>query len=214
MARTGNASRKPMRTRVRHLASIAAAALLAAGCATGFSDASFTAASANTGGTGLKAARVFASAGTARPLVPHSVADQADGSSANTSDTWAYADGTTANTGNASASYASNRYVDFQLESPLPAGVPLTAASFDFTFAATGASHTACFYVEVRRTSSGQVLGTEGSPTADTCVSGQTVALKSTSIATEVTNGTIADDLTIRAYVKESGSRGVKIDAA
>jgi hypothetical protein len=84
-------------------------------------------------------------------------------------------------------------------------------------FASTGGagSGNACFYFEVRRASTGAVLGTygtSGSPVA--CSTGATQTVSTTDISAQVTNTTIANDLRIRVLGVETGAKAWKIESA
>ena len=83
-------------------------------------------------------------------------------------------------------------------------------------FASTGGagSGNACFYFEVRRASTGAVLGTygsSGSPVA--CSAGATQGVSTTDISAQVANTTIANDLRIRVLGVETGAKAWKIES-
>jgi hypothetical protein len=137
------------------------------------------------------------------------------GAETNADDPLTYADGTATTTSSWSTAFASTRYLEFDFNSARPAGVSVSTATFNFRMAANSAGDTACFYLEVYRVSTGALLATYGS-------SGSPVACNSTvvqttytqSIASAVTDTTILDDLRVRVYGKESGSRPMKVDMA
>jgi hypothetical protein len=114
--------------------------------------------------------------------------------------------------------YSTSRYLDFDMSSPLPSGGRVvSSASFRMKFASTGGagSGNACFYFEVRRASTGAVLGTygsAGSPVA--CSAGATQGVSTTDISAQVTSTTIANDLRIRVLGVETGSKAWKIESA
>ena len=88
----------------------------------------------------------------------------------------AAADGLTQSTGSWSTAFSASRYVQFDLNSPLPDGLG-ASATFNLRFASSFARATLCVYLDVRRTSTGSVLGTygsSGSPLA--CASGTSMA--------------------------------------
>jgi hypothetical protein len=136
------------------------------------------------------------------------------GGGSNQSSAIAFAgDSLTATTNNFSSSWSTSRYVDFVLPSPLPGGLSTSSATFDFTYGRSG-SGTTCFYFEVRRTSTGTVIGTHGSSGSPVgCTSSSTGVPTSTSLP-EVTSSDIANDLTIRVYGQNSGSHAMLIDRA
>jgi hypothetical protein len=100
------------------------------------------------------------------------------------------------------------------MNDPLPAGKTVTGANFNFRFAATASTRTACFYFDIRRVSTGTVLATDGSSAAPVgCVTGTTQQTFTTSLA-EVNTSAIANDLRVRVYVKDSGGSTINADMA
>jgi hypothetical protein len=142
------------------------------------------------------------------------VGDASSGSEINRSSPFAFpADGLTTTTSTWSSTFASNRYLEFDLNDSLASGVAVSAATFDFRFASSGAGQ-ACYYFEVRRISTGAVLGTYGSSGSPIgCVTGPTLTLFSTSIASLATTS-IANDLRVRVFGAESAGAGTVIDLA
>ncbi|HMC69250.1 MAG TPA: hypothetical protein VKJ07_08865, partial [Mycobacteriales bacterium] len=87
-------------------------------------------------------------------------------------------------------------------------------ATFNFTMAAGAAGDTACYWFEVRRASTGAVVGTHGSSASPVaCVTGTTLQTSSTSIS-EVGTTDLANDNRIRIYARESGARAITVDQA
>jgi hypothetical protein len=91
----------------------------------------------------------------------------------------------------------------------------VSGASFDFRFAADGATEVACFYFDV--ISGGTTIGTHGSTTPGTatspwCTNGAE-KLVSTPLP-EVTTTTIANGLRIKVYGYESNRRPIDVDQA
>jgi len=156
--------------------------------------------------------RIFPSA---RTTSAYDFLDVSAGSSGtNASQEVAFADSLIVTTGNWASTFSTTRYVDFDLNSPLPAGTSPTSVNFNFRMIPNSSGETACYYFEVRRASTGTVLGTYGSSgTPVACVTGSTYNTTSTAIA-DVTSSDIANDLRIRVYVKESGAHPIKIDMA
>jgi hypothetical protein len=142
------------------------------------------------------------------------IGDSSSGSEVDRSSSFAVAaDGLTTTTSAWSAAFASGRYLEFDLNDSLAAGVAVTAATFEFRFASSGAGQ-ACYWFEVRRISTGAVLGTQGSSGAPVgCVSGTTPASFSTAIAAASTTS-IANDLRIRVLGREAGNGAMVIDLA
>jgi hypothetical protein len=125
------------------------------------------------------------------------------------------ADGRTVSSSAWSSTFSSGRYLDFDLNASLPGGLAVSTASFAFAFSSTAAGATACYYFEVRRISTGAVLGTygsSGSPIA--CVVGASPGLSTTSIASTVTSTDTLNDLRIRVLGRDSGSNGMILDLA
>jgi hypothetical protein len=142
------------------------------------------------------------------------VGDSSSGAEVDRSSSFAFpADSLTTTTSAWSTAFASDRYLEFDLNDSLAPGVAVSAATFDFTFASSGAGQ-ACYYFEVRRISTGAVLGTYGSSGSPVgCVTGTTLTSFSTPIPSLATTS-IANDLRVRLFGKESGSAAMVIDLA
>jgi hypothetical protein len=143
------------------------------------------------------------------------VGDSSSGTEVNRSSSFAFAaDSLTTTTSAWSTASAVDRYLEFDLNDSLASGVNVSAApTFNFTFASSGAGQ-ACYYFEVRRISTGAVLGTSGSSGSPIgCVTGTTQTSFSTSIPA-VTSTSIANDLRIRVFGRESASAAMVIDLA
>ena len=163
-------------------------------------------------GATLSTKRIFAGV---RSAWPSDVRDASGGAAeTNSSDVLSYADGLTATTKSWSSAFAATRFDDFDFSGGRPAAVPVTTATFNFTFAPSRSNDGACFYVEVRRASTNALLGTHGSSgSPSACSTGATVAA-TVSVSSEVTNTDIANDLRIRVYANNSTNRPLKIDLA
>jgi hypothetical protein len=141
--------------------------------------------------------------------------DASSGVESNVSSAAAFAtDARTGNSGNFATTFSTTRYIQWDYNSPLPAGQTVTSPNFNFVFADTNAGATVCFYFEVRRISTGAVIGTHGSSSSPVACNSTTALQTSTTALPEVTSSDIANDLRVRMYVKESGSRGVTVDLA
>jgi len=91
-------------------------------------------------------------------------------------------------------------------------GFSVTGATFDFKFAAGASGDTACFYFEVRRASTGAVVGTHGSSSSPVgCVTGLTQQAFSTAIS-ELNTSDLANDNRIRVYARESAGKAITVD--
>ena len=163
-------------------------------------------------GATLSTKRIFAGV---RSAWPSDVRDASGGAAeTNSSDVLSYADGLTVTTKSWSSAFAATRFDDFDFSGGRPAAVPVTSATFNFTFAPSRSNDDACFYVEVRRASTNALLGTHGSSgSPSACSTGATVAA-TVSVSSEVANTDIANDLRIRVYANNSTNRPLKIDVA
>lgn len=141
--------------------------------------------------------------------------DAADGSVEDASAEPAFAgDSRMLPTGRWSSAFSTARYLDFDMANPLPPGQTVTGASFAFRFAAESAGQTACFHIEVRRASTGAVLGTHGSAAAPLgCVTGTGMQSFTTAVPS-ITTSDLAGDARVRVYVSQSGSRSISVDLA
>jgi hypothetical protein len=190
------------------LGALAAAMLLASGA--GAAIAAFVATTSNPGNT-FSSAASFASQSV---FTAYDLSDRSSGTASNTSSTTAFDDTRYFNTTNWATTYAANRYIDFDMNDALPPGRQVPTLSFRMRFAAGGFGN-ACFYFEVRRASTGAVLGTygsSGSPIA--CSSGTTQLTSTTDISAAVASTTIANDLRIRVYGVNTGASDWNIDSA
>jgi hypothetical protein len=163
-------------------------------------------------GATVSTKRIFAGV---RSAWPSDVRDASGGAAeTNSSDVLSHADGLTVTTKSWSSAFAATRFDDFDFSGGRPAAVPVTSATFNFTFAPSRSNDDACFYVEVRRASTNALLGTHGSSgSPSACSTGATVAA-TVSVSSEVTNTDIANDLRIRVYANNSTNRPLKIDLA
>lgn len=141
------------------------------------------------------------------------ISDASSGTAATADDSLSLADAIIKTTGNWATSFSSTRYVQFNLANPLPAGVAVSGATFDFRIIPTVSTDTACYYFEVRRQSDSSLLGTHFSSGSPQCVTGSTYTTISTSIA-EVTTSDIANDLYVKVFARNSGARPIRIDLA
>jgi hypothetical protein len=180
--------------------------------AVGVSLAAFSSTTTNPGSS-FTAKRIFPGV---RSIGSNDIRDaSAGGAEVNSSDPFtAAADGRTTTTSNWSNVFAANRWIEYDLNGPLPPGLAVSSPQFEFRFAATAAARTTCFYFEVYRRSTSTLIGTHGSTGSPVgCVTGTTQTTFSTPIA-EVTSTTIANDLRVRVYGRDTASRGAVIDLA
>ena len=190
---------------------VAVGAALAMFVTTSAAFAAFTSLATGGGGS-LSTQRIFA--GT-RSAWPSDVRDASGGGAeTNSSDVLSYADALTVTTKSWSSGFGATRFDDFDFSGGRPAGVAVTSATFNFTFAPSRTNDDACFYIEVRRASTNALLGTHGSSGSPSACSAGTTVSATVSVSAEVTSTDIANDLRIRVYANNSTNRPLKIDLA
>jgi hypothetical protein len=143
--------------------------------------------------------------------------DAADGSAASVPYSIAFVDASVDISGNWTSSWSTSRYLEYELASPLPAGLSVSGARFDFTFADndTNVANQWCYYFETRKTSDASLIQAHGS-------SGSTIGCEAAGLQTtistalsEITTTDQANDLTIRVYGMHSGgAKKVEVDRA
>jgi hypothetical protein len=142
------------------------------------------------------------------------IRDASDGSEGNS--TWQMAtaaDSRTLPTGAWTSSFGT-RYIEFDMNDPLPSGLTVSDAAFNFRFAAAGGGEIACFYFELRRISTDEVISTHGSTSSPVqCVTGTTYQTVSTTLP-QLTTSALANDVRIRVYARESASKLINLDLA
>jgi hypothetical protein len=108
--------------------------------------------------------------------------------------------------------FAADRYVEFDMNSPLPAGLSVSGAELNVRFSADTGGATACYYVELRRAADGSLLSTHGSSGSPLdCVTGTTFAASTVSLAAASTTG-VANDLRVRVYARDSAGGPARVD--
>jgi hypothetical protein len=108
--------------------------------------------------------------------------------------------------------FAADRYVEFDLNGPLPAGLSVSGAELNVRFAADAGGATACYYIELRRASDGSLLSTHGSSGSPLdCVSGTSFAASTVSLAAASTTG-VANDLRVRVYGRDTAGGAARFD--
>jgi hypothetical protein len=126
----------------------------------------------------------------------------------------AFADANFFTSGAWSSTFSTSRYVDFDYNGPLAAGLPVTVPKFNFRVLGNAGTETVCYYLEVRRLSTNAVQATYGSSgTPLDCETGTSYVTVSTSIPI-LTDTDLANDLRIRVYAKNSASHAWKVDMA
>jgi len=143
-----------------------------------------------------------------------SVSDASGGTAVDASSVLAFAsDGRVATTSQWAATFVANRYVDFDFNAPLPAGLDSVTASFRLRGASATGGSTSCYYLEVRRRSDNSIVQTIGSPGSPVgCLTGTTLATGVSAISVGTTD--LANDLRIRVYGTDSSGGSTTIDMA
>src|SRR3954447_1932456 len=106
--------------------------------------------------------------------------------------------------------------MDIDYDSVAPAGVTPQSVTFNFDVADDNAdTKKTCFYFEVRRASTGTVLGTFGSSGSPIACGASSVQQETvTSIVSAVSSTDIANDLRIRVFASDEGNNTFRIDRA
>lgn len=146
-----------------------------------------------------------------RDTAAFSVSDASSGTAVDASNAVAFSgDGLTATTSSWSSAFATDRYLEFSMNGPLPTGVALSSASFELVWATTSGS-TLCFYVEVR-SQSGTLLESHGNAGAPAgCVTGPA----SSSVAfTSVNSTTAVNGIRVRVFAVDSAAGPSIVDSA
>jgi hypothetical protein len=138
----------------------------------------------------------------------------AGGAEANLASTDAYTDGLLSTTGNWDLAFSSSRYLELDYNNPLPGGLAVSGASFKFTFSSNASGDTACFYFEVRRTSTDAVIGTHGSTGSPVACDSTGMQQATTTSIPEVSTTDVANDLRIRVYAYENQQAPIFFDLA
>lgn len=138
--------------------------------------------------------------------------DQADGTTVTT--TWGTAtagDGVfDVSAANWATTFASSRYKKSTFDPAVPSGSVITSASLDYYYRAATAGDTACWYFETYNGAT--LLGTHGSSGSPvSCNSTSSFSTDNVSLA-ELTSVTDANSLTIKVYMKNSGTRKTNVD--
>ncbi len=141
-----------------------------------------------------------------------SVSDHSAGSASDASSAVAFAgDGRSFQTSSWPTTFAADRYVELRFNYPLPAGVALSSAAFDLSWASVAGN--ACLYFELRN-SGGTLVDSEGG-------NGSPLACRATptlgELVTPLPPLTVTDQAnaaTVRLFVASSGAAGIVIDRA
>jgi hypothetical protein len=112
---------------------------------------------------------------------------------------------------NFQTAYSGARYVDFDFNSPLPAGLAVPGGvTFSFRISGSNPSRTACYYPEAR-TKAGAVIATYSG--SERCATGTTFQTTTVSMP-DVDTTDEANDLVVRVYAKSTPQGAVRYDHA
>jgi hypothetical protein len=106
------------------------------------------------------------------------------------------------------AAFDSTRYIELDLNAPLPAGLSLSSVALNLRFAGDSGGASPCVYVELRRISTGGLLsshGSSGSPLG--CATGTTYTTLTPSLSA-ATDTDVGNDLRVRIYGRDAGALG------
>ncbi len=171
--------------------------------------AQFTASGTTT--ASLSAGRIFPGVRTTSAFI---VADTSGGGAPvdRTSPFALPSDGRTTTTGAWATAFASDRYLQFDLNAPLPASLSVSSVSLALRLASASPSGTVCVYAQVRRISDDTPLatyGSSGSPLG--CTTGTSQASLSISLPI-VTTTDDANDLRVRIFGRDSAAAASVLD--
>jgi hypothetical protein len=140
------------------------------------------------------------------------VSDLSSGTASDVSDRYAAAGGPSHSTLGFQTAFDTNRYLDFKFNGPLRSGKSTSGVNFNFNYVGTNSGITAgantCFYFEVRRISTGNVIATHGSAASPVDCVNQFAFKATTTSLPEVDSTEIANDLEVRVYMNNAASGG------
>jgi hypothetical protein len=137
------------------------------------------------------------------------VSDVSSGTAKDTSDPYVASGGPADLQSGFQPGFDTSRYLALDFNGTLPSGNSTSGANFNFSYrgtTTTSAAASTCFYFDVRRISTGNVLATHGSA-ANPVACNAALAFDSVSTALpEVTGTDIANDLEVRVYLSNASS--------
>jgi len=144
-----------------------------------------------------------------RDTVAWTITDRSSGSATDGSAGFAYSgDSRYFTTVAFPAAFDSARYIELDMNSPLPATLTTSSVTLNLRLTGNSAGATVCVYVELRRISTGALLsshGSSGSPLL--CTSGTTYSTSSPTLSV-VTDTDVGNDLRVRIYGRDAGATG------
>lgn len=158
----------------------------------------------------LAAARIFEDE---RVTPAFSVSDRSAGSAVDGSSANAFGnDGRYFLTRAWSTAFASDRYLDLDLNGPLPAGLSAQSVTTSIRFSSDAGTGSVCVYFELRRASTNALLSTHGSAgTPLVCTSGTSASTVSVSLPA-VSTTDIANDLRVRVFALDTSAGAIRVD--
>lgn len=142
------------------------------------------------------------------------VTDRSSGSAVDGSSTSAFNDARHLLTRVWPTTFSASRYMDIELDDPLPAGLATSSVALTLRLASDLGSGSVCVYLELRRISSDALLsshGSAGSPLA--CTSGSSYSALSVALSA-VSSTDSANDLRVRVFGRDSASGPIRLEQA
>jgi hypothetical protein len=112
------------------------------------------------------------------------------------------------------AAFDSSRYLDFDMNAPLPAGLSATGVTLRLRVASDLGTGSVCLYAELRRASTNALLSSHGSSVSPLGCSSGTTYLALNVSTSAVTTTDVANDLRIRVFARDSALGSMRIDQA
>jgi len=106
--------------------------------------------------------------------------------------------------------FATTRYLKFTAIGDLPTGASITSVSLDHSYKQNNAGDTVCYYFEVYNGAT--LLATHGSTTTPVSCNATSSFVTDTVSLPEVTTAAAANNLVLKLYEKDSGSRKTQTD--
>ena len=112
------------------------------------------------------------------------------------------------------AAFAADRYLDFDFNGPLPAGLTAQTVAASVRLSSDLGTGTVCVYFELRRASTNALLSSHGtSATPSACTSGTTASVVSINFGA-VTTTDVANDLRLRMFARDTSAGALRLDEA
>lgn len=113
------------------------------------------------------------------------------------------------------AAFSATRYLDIELNAPLPAAVTVSNGTLSLRLASDLGSGSMCVYAEIRRASNDALLSTAGSSASPLgCTSGANSMSLVISVAPAVASSDVANDLRLRLFARDSATGAMRLNEA